>query len=189
MRIIGGTYRSRRLKGTPPAGIRPTSDKLRETLFNILGPAISDSTFLDGCAGTGAIGLEALSRGAAFVYFVERSTKGSAIIRENLRSLEIAEGFRIVDADLGKALESCANSGVSFDFAFVDPPYDREDLYQATLEQFANRPLLTPGGILVIEFSKRAPVPESHGALQLFRKLVQGDSALAFYRVSRIDGG
>src|SRR5438128_7448681 len=92
MRIISGKFKSRRLKGTPPAGIRPTSDKLRETLFNVLGARVEGATFLDGCAGVGAIGIEAISRGAAFVYFVEQSHKACQMIRENLKALEIDNG-------------------------------------------------------------------------------------------------
>src|SRR5688500_8789260 len=104
MRIISGKFKSRRLKSTPPAGIRPTSDKLRETVFNILGVKARGSAFLDACAGMGGIGIEALSRGAAPVYFVDQSRKACRIIRENLKSLEIEEGFQILEMDLMKAL-------------------------------------------------------------------------------------
>src|SRR5919108_1861334 len=119
MRIISGKFRSRRLKGTPPAGIRPTSDKLRETLFNILGARVEGSTFLDGCAGVGAIGIEAISRGAAFVYFIEQSRKACQMIRENLKSLEIDDGFKILEMDLVRGLSVLE---ASFDIAFIDPP-------------------------------------------------------------------
>jgi 16S rRNA (guanine(966)-N(2))-methyltransferase RsmD len=182
MRIIAGTFRSRRLKSNPPPGIRPTSDKLRETLFNILGPRVEGAVFLDGCAGTGGIGIEAISRGASMVYFADRSPKATAIVRENLKSLAITDGFRVMDADLAKALDTCAGAGVSFNVAFVDPPYEREDLYRAALERFASQPLLAPEGILVIEHSKRVVLPETEGPLRQYRALVQGDSALAFYR-------
>src|SRR6266550_3660425 len=104
MRIISGRYKSRRLKSTPPAGIRPTSDKLKETLFNILGASVEGSTFLDGCAGMGGIGIEALSRGASHVYFIDQSRKACRIIRENLESLDVEDGFRILEMDLARAL-------------------------------------------------------------------------------------
>src|SRR5580765_1940502 len=104
MRIIAGKFRSRHLKGTPPPGLRPTSDKLRETLFNILGARVEGATFLDGCAGMGAIGIEAISRGAAFVYFLEQSRKACQMIRDNLNSLEINQGFKILEMDLKKGL-------------------------------------------------------------------------------------
>jgi 16S rRNA (guanine966-N2)-methyltransferase len=171
MRIISGKFKSRRLKGTPPSGVRPTSDKLRETLFNILGPRVQGATFLDGCAGVGAIGIEAISRGAEFVYFVEQSRKACQIIRENLKELDVQEGFKILEADLGKAFGFIDRR---VDIAFVDPPYEREDLYHSTLERFT-------GGLLILEHSKRNDLPDTAGSLRKIRSLVQGDAALAFY--------
>src|SRR5215467_3796967 len=97
MRIISGKFKSRQLKGTPPAGLRPTSDKLRETLFNILGPAVAGSDFLDACAGMGGVGIEAISRGAQSVCFVDTSRKATSIILQNLAALKIEGGFRILE--------------------------------------------------------------------------------------------
>ncbi|HYR44020.1 MAG TPA: 16S rRNA (guanine(966)-N(2))-methyltransferase RsmD [Terriglobia bacterium] len=178
MRIISGKFKSRRLKATPPPGIRPTSDKLRETLFNILSARVEGATFLDGCAGVGAIGIEALSRGAAFVHFVDQSRKACQFIGENLKSLGIEEGFKILEMDIIRALNSL---NTAFDIAFVDPPYDRDDLYEAVLERFGSSPWLSPGGILILEHSKRKVLPDSSGAVRKIRSLVQGDAALAFY--------
>jgi 16S rRNA (guanine966-N2)-methyltransferase len=178
MRIIAGKYKSRQLKGTPPAGIRPTSDKLRETLFNILGTRVDGATFLDGCAGVGAIGIEAISRGAAFVYFIEQSRKACQMIRENLNSLEITEGFKILEMDLIRGLSVLDQP---LDFVFIDPPYDRDDLYARALERFGSKPLLAPSGLLIMEHSKRNELPDLSGSLRKFRSLVQGDAALAFY--------
>lgn len=175
MRIISGKYKSRRLKATPPAGLRPTSDKLRETVFNILGASVQGAVFLDGCAGMGGIGIEAISRGASQVYFVEQSRKACRIIQENLKSLDIDEGFKVLEMDLAKAL---AAMNIPFDIAFVDPPYEREDLYQSALE----RTILAPDGLLILEHSKRKELPEFSGRLRKIRSLVQGDAALAFYR-------
>src|SRR5438093_3461582 len=180
MRVIAGQFRSRRLKGTPPAEIRPTSDKLRETLFNILGPRVEGAMFLDAYAGTGAVGIEAISRGARFVCFVDQSRKACGMIRENLDSLGVVQGFRIMEMELAKAVELCEREGVVFDIAFLDPPYEREDLYTEDLEWFGARPVLK-GGILVIEHSKRLALPARAGSLEKFRSLVQGDSGLAFY--------
>ena len=179
MRVISGKFKSRRLKGTPPAGIRPTSDKLKETIFNILGPSIQGSTFLDGCSGMGGIGIEALSRGAEFVYFVDQSRKACQFIRENLRELAIEDGFKILEMDLIKALDVAA---AQFDTAFIDPPYEREDLYESTLHRFGSAQLLRPDGLLIIEHSSRKQLPDSIGVLRKTRSLVQGDAALAFYR-------
>src|SRR5436309_9941954 len=119
MRIIAGKFKSRHLKGTPPSGIRPTSDKLRETLFNILGARVEGAVFLDGCAGVGAIGIEAISRGAELVYFVDQSRKACQMIRQNLTSLEIQEGFKIMEMDLMRALRAI---DTAINIAFVDPP-------------------------------------------------------------------
>jgi 16S rRNA (guanine(966)-N(2))-methyltransferase RsmD len=174
MRIISGKFKSRRLKSTPPAGIRPTSDKLKETLFNILGASVEGSTFLDGCAGMGGIGIEALSRGASQVYFIDQSRKACRIIRENLESLGIEDKFKILEMDLAKALGVLAREGIHFDIAFIDPPYEREDLYKAC---FA-----VDTGLLVVEHSKRKDLPDAVGALKKTRSLVQGDAALAFYK-------
>jgi 16S rRNA (guanine(966)-N(2))-methyltransferase RsmD len=171
MRIISGKFRSRHLKGSPPPGLRPTSDKLRETVFNILGARVEGSTFLDGCAGMGAIGIEAISRGAAFVYFVEQSRKACQTIRENLKSLEIKEGFRILEMDLKKGIDAIDRP---VNLAFIDPPYDREDLYDAALTHFR-------GDLLILEHSRRKVLPEAAGGLRQIRSLVQGDAALAFY--------
>lgn len=179
MRIIAGRFKSRRLKSTPPSGIRPTSDKLRETIFNILSGSVEGATFLDGCAGMGAIGIEAISRGAAEVYFVDPSRKACRIIRENLDLLGVKEGFKILEMDLMKALDSLT---VQFDIAFLDPPYEREDLQLAALERFGSRPLLASGGLLIIEHSKRKELPDVSGTLHKIRSLVQGDATLAFYR-------
>src|SRR5262245_6145876 len=182
MRVISGKFKSRRLKGAPPAGIRPTSDKLRETLFNIIGPAVQDAIFLDACAGVGAIGIEALSRGASQVYFVDQARKACHIIRENLKSLGIERGFKVLEMDLIKALDVI---GAPVDIAFVDPPYDRETLYEATLNRFGDGTLLAEDGVLIIEHSKRKELPDVVEKLQKFRSLVQGDAALAFYRPAR----
>lgn len=183
MRIISGKFKSRRLVGTPPPGIRPTSDKLRETVFNVLGARVQGAAFLDGCAGTGAVGLEAISRGAAKVYFVDASRKACQIIRQNLKSLKIEGGFKILETDIIKALNLVAEQ---FAVAFVDPPYERSDLYAATLSRFGNSPILLPDGLLIIEHSKRQELPDVSGTLYKIRSLVQGDAALAFY--SRDDG-
>ena len=178
MRVISGRFKSRRLTGTPPAGIRPTSDKLKETIFNILGARIQDARFLDGCSGMGGIGIEAISRGASWVYFVEQSRKACQIIRDNLNSLEVREGFELLQLDFIKALGAITPP---LDIAFVDPPYDRDDIYDACLQRFGSTPLLSPDGLLILEYSKRKNLPVTAGSLRQIRSLVQGDAALAFY--------
>ena len=139
-------------------------------------------TFLDGCAGVGAIGIEAISRGAENVVFVDQSRKAVRMIRENLQSLKIDNGFKILELDLAKALDVCARDALVFDVAFVDPPYDRSDIYDDTLRKFDERPLLSSTGVLIFEHSKRSELPETCGSLRKVRTLVQGDSSLAFYK-------
>jgi 16S rRNA (guanine966-N2)-methyltransferase len=183
MRVIAGLFRSRQLKGKPPAGIRPTSDRLRETLFNVLGPRVEGSTFFDACAGMGGVGIEAISRGAQFVYFVDQARKATSIIRENLESLDVKDGFRILEMDLGRALDLLERDRMVFDIVFVDPPYEKDALYAETLMALGSRSLLAEGGLVVMEHSKRVQLAEEVGTLRRYRVLPQGDSTLSFYRV------
>jgi 16S rRNA (guanine(966)-N(2))-methyltransferase RsmD len=182
MRIISGQFGSRQLKGTPPPGLRPTSDKLRETLFNILGSGIEDAIFLDACAGMGGIGIEAISRGAQFVHFVDASRKACEIIRKNLATLGVHSGYRIHSLELQRALQNFQRERILLDIAFLDPPYDREDLYTMALEFFGAGSLLKESGILVMEHSKRHDLNPDAGVLRRYRLLTQGDSSLSFYR-------
>jgi 16S rRNA (guanine966-N2)-methyltransferase len=186
MRVIAGLFRSRHLKAKPPAGTRPTSDKLRGTLFNILGSSVEGAAFLDACAGMGAIGIEAISRGAAFVCFVDQSRKACASIRENLESLDVKEGYRVLEVELGRALDLCKRDGTVFDIVFVDPPYEKEAVYAETLKVFGEGSLLAADGLLVMEHSKRVELPETAGKLRRYRVLPQGDSTLSFYRAETL---
>ena len=127
----------------------------------------------------GGIGIEAISRGASFTYFIEQSKKACQIIRENLRALEVEEGFKIFEMDLIKALGLI---DTPLDIAFVDPPYERSDIYEVCLNRFGATPLLASSGLLIIEHSKRTELPDAEGHLRKIRSLVQGDAALAFYR-------
>ena len=180
MRVIGGLYRSRRL--VAPAGLttRPTSDRLRETLFNVLGARVVNAAFADLYAGSGAVGIEALSRGARMVYFVDQAPPAVAAIRENLASLKIQSGFRIekitVSAALRRIAEPCA-------IVFMDPPYAAQEDYSRTLTAIGEQPeaLLTEDGVVVVEHSKKINLAEVYGRLQRDRVLVQGDASLSFY--------
>jgi len=182
MRIISGKFGSRQLKGTPPPGLRPTSDKLRETLFNILGSGVEDTIVLDACAGMGGVGIEAISRGAKFVHFVDSSRKACEIIRKNLSTLGVPSGYKIHPLELQRAFQNFQRERIVFDIAFLDPPYDREDLYTMALEFFGAGSLLAESGILVMEHSKRRDLGQDAGVLRRYRLLNQGDSCLSFYR-------
>jgi 16S rRNA (guanine966-N2)-methyltransferase len=180
MRIVAGKYRSRRLKVGPPEGTRPTSDRLRETLFNILGSGVIESKFLDAYAGVGAIGIEALSRGASRVEFVDSSPKACAAIEANLEALDIADGYRVFQSTLAEVMKRGLE--VRFDIVFLDPPYDRHHLYRHDLERFGQGAFLEAEGLLVVEHARTMELPDSVGDLERTRTHPQGDSALTFYK-------
>jgi 16S rRNA (guanine(966)-N(2))-methyltransferase RsmD len=175
MRIIAGAFKGRRLQAPDWPGLRPTSDKLRETLFNVLAPRIREARVLDGYAGTGAVGIEALSRGASHVTFVERDPRAVALIEANLRHCGAADRYAIIRA--GFAAANPAAPG-PFDLIFLDPPYGPEALAAALA---AAGPLAGDATLVVVEHARRDPAPERAGALVRSRQLTSGDSALAFY--------
>ena len=180
MRVIAGSLKGRRLQAPAWEGLRPTSDKLRETLFNVLAPRIAGALVLDGYAGTGAVGIEALSRGAAHVTFVERDRRAAALIETNLKGCGVADRYAIIRARF--AGTERPPSGGAFDVIFLDPPYGAADLISAI---GAAEPLVSDRTLLVVEHAKRDVPPESHGTLIRTRVLASGDSALAFYRQQR----
>jgi 16S rRNA (guanine966-N2)-methyltransferase len=186
MRVIAGTYRSRILKSLKGLALRPTSDRLRETLFNILGPAVAGSRFLDLFAGTGAVGIEALSRGAAEVVFIENHAPAAALIRRNLESLGIRAGAQVFPVEALRGLEKLAAkhkpADLPFDIAFIDPPYAAADDYTCVLGFLGSSSLLSPGAIVIAEHRRDFPLPETIGKLQRTRVLRQGDATLTFFR-------
>jgi 16S rRNA (guanine966-N2)-methyltransferase len=179
MRVIAGEFRSRVLKTLPGLETRPTPDRLREALFNVLAPEIAGTVFLDAYAGTGAVGVEALSRGAAKVIFIERSRAGSAVIRENLRSLGAESRAHVVH---GKTVSHLAQYRP--DIVFLDPPYEQTREYAQALELLGE---IAPA-LVIAQHSPRLPLAESYGRLQCTRELRQGDNMLTFYRASAASG-
>ena len=182
MRVIAGKYRSRRLSSPAGMGTRPTSDRLRETLFNILAPRLAQTRFLDLCAGTGAVGIEALSRGAAHTTFVDRSRKLCAIIETNLDVLEVPEEeTEVICREAGDYLRRCGGKEEqqAWDVAFFDPPYTQD--YGLVLELLSNKRLLSENGLVVAEHHAKTELPEIAGELRRWRLLKQGDSCLSFY--------
>ena len=171
MRIIAGELKGRRLKTPKWDGLRPTSDKLRETLFNVISSRVAGARVLDHFAGTGAIGIEAISRGASHVTFVETDPRALKLIAENLRHCRLEDRYVII-----RTPQSLPAG--SIDLAVLDPPYDEPDLTAAIA---AVEPLIASGGLLVLEHARRRPAPENVGRLRVTRDLVSGDSALAFY--------
>jgi 16S rRNA G966 N2-methylase RsmD len=202
MRVIAGSLKGRRLKPPEWDGLRPTSDKLRETLFNILAPRIADARVLDGYAGTGAVGIEAISRGARHVTFVDDDRRAVALIAENLSRCGVENGYVIIPSGLARAL-SALPADARFDVILLDPPYDllrpldeRKGLPKGrSSNQGAARELpevvaaagrrLAPDGILVLEHASRCPPAESYGDVARARRVVAGDSGLTFYEWPR----
>jgi len=177
-------------------GLRPTSDRLRETLFNVLAagdPSVFDgNVWLDLCAGTGAVGIEALSRGAAKVYFVESSAPAASLIRRNLDSLGLSSSpagsdkadFEVLNQDVTRALRNLEARDVTADFIFLDPPYRLEKIYGQVLQLLSLSSLLRPETVVVAEHDKRFDPGDSFAPLLCYRKLEQGDAVLSFYRLS-----
>ncbi|MFY9618947.1 MAG: 16S rRNA (guanine(966)-N(2))-methyltransferase RsmD [Pyrinomonadaceae bacterium] len=184
MRIIAGKFRGRQLKSPPSAQTRPTSDRLRETLFNVLAPRIEGARFLDLCAGTGAVGIEALSREAEHVTFVDQSRKMCSLIEANTSALGIDEKeFEIVNADASEYLRRHAKKErVPFGLIFFDPPY-ASDYSLVNLISDTGGQLLTDDGVLIVEHHKKKALPHEFGSLKCYRVLKQGDSVLSFYRL------
>ena len=185
MRIIAGKFRRRQLKSLKGLALRPTSDRLRETLFNVLGELVSRSCFLDLFAGTGAVGIEALSRGAREAIFVEKHASAVALIRKNLDSLEIRQGARILQQDAVQALQRLAEEPAplaKIDLLFFDPPYAEHSQYTGVLGLLGKSNLLAPNAVVIAEHLRTLDLPDSFDKLEQVRVLRQGDAALSFYR-------
>jgi 16S rRNA (guanine(966)-N(2))-methyltransferase RsmD len=184
MRIIAGTLRSRSLQAPPGLATRPTSDRLRETLFNVLAPRVEGSHFLDLYAGSGAVGIEALSRGAARVVFVERAAAALRVLRANLVRLGLASDLDI-HSETAKSYLSHEVWTPGFDIVFLDPPYDAANEYEITLSLLGGkaRGLLRNNAVVIAEHRRNDKLPDTIGRLKRARLLQQGDAALSFYAV------
>jgi len=172
MRVIGGEFRSRKLKSMPGLDTRPTPDRLRETLFDVLAPRIEGAVFVDAYAGTGAVGIEALSRGAARAVFLEKNRQAVEVIRENLDALGLLPRAKVAQGSVQLLLE--ANPG---DIVFLDPPYEREGEYELAMSVLGGN----PPPLVIVQHSKYFEPGEVHGSLRRYRVLRQGDNVLSFY--------
>jgi 16S rRNA (guanine966-N2)-methyltransferase len=186
MRVIAGTLRRRTLEAPPGMATRPTSDRLRKTLFNVLAPRIEGARFLDLYAGSGAVGIEAASRGAERVVLVERAAGALKILRANLESLGLRGGVRVEAVSVAAFLKKVRpeSAGFAFDVVFMDPPYEAEDEYALALGLLggdASR-LLATDGLVIAEHRRKEKLGERHGLLERTRVLEQGDAALSFYK-------
>lgn len=184
MRIVAGQYRGRVLKSPGKLRLRPTSDRLRETLFNILGAAVEGSSFLDVYAGTGAVGIEALSRGAREAVFIEKHSAATALIRANLERLGIVAGAEVLAVDALRGLEVLASRHLLADFIFLDPPYNAAGEYERALDFLDGSHLLAPLGRIIVEHGRRRELPERLTRLERSRVVEQGDANLSFYRLA-----
>lgn len=182
MRIISGQYRGLGIKTLKGRHLRPTTDQMRETLFDVLGPDIGDSTFLDAYAGSGAVGLEALSRGAREVVFIEHHRPAALLIRANLAALHLGGGAHVITSPVAKALDRLATEGDRFDFVFVDPPYAEYREYHHTLRQLGRSALLSDQSLVIAEHSRHTLLEDAYGNLYRSRQLRHGDAQLSFYR-------
>ena len=185
MRVIAGEFRSRALQAPRGDATRPTSDRLRETIFNVLGPRVEGSRFVDLYAGSGAVGIEAISRGADFVWFAESARPAVATIRANLAALKIAGGFAIEDRSVAKLLNSLVEKERRAEIVFLDPPYEENEEYETTLKFLARNhaTVLADGAVVVAEHRKKQPLEARYSVLERYRVLEQGDAALSFYLV------
>lgn len=187
MRIIGGKWRSRQIAAPKSEATRPTSDRLRETLFNVLGQDCTGLRVLDLYAGSGAVGLEALSRGARRVWFAEKSSPALATLRTNLRALG-AEGAVVDITGVSTLLSKLAKEKTAIDLIFLDPPWDMTQEYERTLAFLgAHEELLNDGARVVAEHRSKVELPERVGNLERTRVLKQGDASLSFYQWSNED--
>ena len=181
MRIIAGKFGSQPLAAPKGWKTRPTSDRLRETLFNVLSPRIQGAIFADLYAGTGAAGIEALSRGARRVYFAENAIPPLAALHGNLTKLGIGPEAQVEAAGTLPLLRRLTQEGVQLDIVFLDPPYSDRRAYEDTLQLLTDQPLLGPGGIVIAEHSSRLRPPLGVAGLQPYRTLRQGEAALTFF--------
>jgi len=172
MRVIGGEFRSRKLQSMPGQDVRPTPDKLRETLFDILGPGIEGKVFVDAYAGTGAVGIEALSRGARYAVFIEKDRTAANLIKSNLAALKVGPRARVIHGPAAIYLR-----GLEADIVFLDPPYPKEREYQAALEALETK----APGLALVQHSTRFALADEYGPLRRTRMVKQGENALSFF--------
>nr|WP_282432148.1 16S rRNA (guanine(966)-N(2))-methyltransferase RsmD [Desulfurispora thermophila] len=187
LRVIAGKAKKRILKVPTGWTGRPTADRVKEALFNILGAAVIESDFLDLFAGTGNVGIEALSRGARKACFVEKDRRAVGAIKQNLALTGLSQQAEIWAGDVFKILNNLSERKINFDFIFLDPPYDK-GYEEGVMELIIAGKLLRPGGLLIAEVSKRQVMPEEKNGLALWRREKYGDTVLCFYRWAGYDG-
>jgi 16S rRNA (guanine966-N2)-methyltransferase len=183
VRVIAGQFRGRKLRTLSGLDTRPTSDRLRETLFNVLAPRVEGASFLDLCSGSGAVGIEALSRGARRLVVVERSRSACSVIKENVELLGAGAQAEILNRDVISGLKRLRENSAAFDIIYFDPPYD-SDLYPLVIAMIGEGRLLSDDGVLVVEHRTKNSLEAEYDGLVRYREIRQGDSAIAFYEMA-----
>lgn len=188
VRVITGSAKGRPLKALKDRSVRPTSDRVKESLFNIIGSRVVDADFLDLFAGSGSVGIEALSRGARSCVFVELQTAHLRVVAENLQTTGLRDRAELIRRDARAALKDLGNRGRRFDLIFVDPPYGQE-LVPQSLALIDDCGVLAEGGWVICEHHGKDQVPDAAGGLHRFREVVFGETVLSIYRAEARDAG
>ncbi|MCX8130024.1 MAG: 16S rRNA (guanine(966)-N(2))-methyltransferase RsmD [Clostridia bacterium] len=183
LRVISGTAKGHKLKTLKGDNTRPTSDRVKESLFNIIAEYVYDAEVLDLFAGTGNLGIEALSRGAKFAFFVDKSNECLSIIKENLNHTKLSDKSSVLVGEVGSVIKKLADNNKKFDIIFLDPPYNR-NLVEETLNFVVNSGIIKDNTIIVAERDKDDAVPEHIGPLKLARNQKYGDTILSFYVIN-----
>jgi 16S rRNA (guanine966-N2)-methyltransferase len=181
MRIIAGCVRGTRLKMVPGKHVRPTADRVKESLFSVIGPFFDGGWVLDLFAGTGALGLEALSRGADRAVFIDESPLSVETVRANIEATGMKERAEVYRRNAVAALKALQKRGLQFQLIFVDPPY-MENWWEPVLKRIDDGDMLADNGVIVAEHPARRELPGQIGALRLTRRLHYGDTAISLYR-------
>jgi 16S rRNA (guanine966-N2)-methyltransferase len=184
LRVIAGEYRGRRLDRIEGMDIRPTSDKVKGSLFNILGDSVIDSAFLDLFGGTGGIGIEALSRGAEHVVFIDTDIKSIKVLKGNLEHLNIIDNVEVLNTDYSTGISKLYNNNKKFDIIFIDPPYS-VGLAQNALVEIDKHPILAQSGLIIVEHGSKDEMPSSQGKLYMYRSKQYGNTTLSFYALNK----
>lgn len=184
MRVIAGEFRGRRLDRIEGMDIRPTSDMVKESLFNILGNDVIDSVFLDLFGGTGSVGIEALSRGAKHVVFIDAGIKSIKVLKGNLEHLNIKDNVEVFHTDYSTAISKLYKFKKQFDIIFIDPPY-RTGMDKSALEEIDKNPILSQSGLIVVEHDSRDAMPQQVGKLYIYRTKQYGNTSLSFYSINK----
>lgn len=181
MRVIAGIAKGHKLKSPRNLAIRPTSDRVKESIFNIIQNKVNESVVVDLFAGTGNLGIESLSRGARKVFFIDQSKYSIAIIKENLENVKLMAGAEVMHLDAIAAIKKLAIQNVKADLIFMDPPYFK-GLIEPTLENIATYGLLNEGGLVVVEHDKGVAISDTIKHLTKFRRNQYGNTSISFYK-------